>query len=134
MPPPGASYAAGHIDIPIQGAPSGIMAISYDATRDAFWAVGGDGLSIYLLSKTTGVATLRFAIDPSTGALTSVGWEPTQGKTPRFFGLDPSGTHLYAANQISDTVVIFRVNQVTGKLTPTSEVIKVASPCTMAFR
>ena len=66
VPPPGASYAAGHIDIPIQGAPSGIMAISYDATRDAFWAVGGDGLSIYLLSKTTGVATLRFAIDPST--------------------------------------------------------------------
>jgi 6-phosphogluconolactonase len=75
-----------------------------------------------------------FAIDPSTGALTSVGWEPTQGKTPRFFGLDASGTHLYAANQISDTVVIFRVNQMTGKLTPTSEAIKVASPCTIAFR
>ncbi len=75
-----------------------------------------------------------FAIDPSTGVLTSVGWEPTQGKTPRFFGLDRSGTHLYAANQISDTVVIFRVNQMTGKLTPTSEVIKVASPCTIAFR
>jgi 6-phosphogluconolactonase len=75
-----------------------------------------------------------FAIDRSTGALTSVGWEPTQGKTPRFFGLDLSGAHLYAANQISDTVVIFRVDQMTGKLTPTSEVIKVASPCTIAFR
>ena len=75
-----------------------------------------------------------FAIDPSTGALTSAGWEPTQGRTPRFFGLDPSGTHLYAANQISDTVVIFGVNQMTGKLAATSEVIKVASPCTIAFR
>jgi 6-phosphogluconolactonase (cycloisomerase 2 family) len=75
-----------------------------------------------------------FAIDPSTGALTSVGWEPTQGKTPRYFGLDPSGAHLYPANQISDTVVIFRVNQMTGKLTPISEVITVASPCTIAFR
>jgi hypothetical protein len=63
VPPPGASAAAGHIDIPIKGAPSGIMAISYDATRDAFWAVGGDGLSIYLLAK-TGEATLRYTIDP----------------------------------------------------------------------
>jgi hypothetical protein len=67
VPPPGASYAAGHIDIPIQGAPSGIMAISYDAARDAFWAVGGDGLSIYLLNKTTGQATLQFMIDPVAG-------------------------------------------------------------------
>jgi hypothetical protein len=65
VPPPGASYAAGHIDIPVQGAPTGIMAISYDATRDAFWAVGGDGLSIYLLSK-GGVATLQYTIDPQT--------------------------------------------------------------------
>src|SRR5207244_5310994 len=75
-----------------------------------------------------------FAIDQSTGLLTSVGWEPTQGKTPRFFGLDPLGTHLYAANQTSDTVVIFRVNETTGKLTPTGETIEVKSPTTIAFR
>ncbi len=65
VPPPGLSNATGHIDIPIQGAPTGIMAISYDAGRDAFWAVGGDGLSIYLL-RNTGVATLRFIVDPTT--------------------------------------------------------------------
>ena len=64
VPPPGASFASGHIDIPITGAPSGIMAISYDATRDAFWAVGGDGLSIYLLSK-GGQAALQYTIDPN---------------------------------------------------------------------
>jgi 6-phosphogluconolactonase len=75
-----------------------------------------------------------FAIDRSSGLLTSIGWEPTQGRTPRFFGLDPSGTHLYAANQNSDTVVIFRINPATGKLTPTGEIVKVASPSTIAFR
>jgi hypothetical protein len=63
VPPPGVSNATGHIDIPIQGAPAGIMAISYDAGRDAFWAIGGDGLSMYLL-RNTGEATLRFIIDP----------------------------------------------------------------------
>ena len=31
--------------------------------RDAFWAVGSDGLSIYLLTK-TGAATLVFTVDP----------------------------------------------------------------------
>ena len=64
VPPAGSrGPVTGHVDIPVQGAPSGIMAISYDAGRDAFWAVGGDGLSIYLLSK-TGLATLRYTIDP----------------------------------------------------------------------
>src|SRR5204863_7131369 len=71
-----------------------------------------------------------FAIDQSTGLLASIGWEPTQGKTPRYFGLDPSHTHLYAANQNSDTIVIFRVDQTTGKLTPTGQIGNVASPTT----
>ena len=75
-----------------------------------------------------------FAIDRATGLLTSVGWEPTQGRTPRFLALDPTGTHLYAANQASDTVVIFGVDAQTGKLAATGEVIKVATPTTIAFR
>jgi len=75
-----------------------------------------------------------FAIDQTTGLLTSIGWEPTQGQTPRFFALDPSGDRLYAANQTSDTVVIFDVDRTTGRLKPSGEIVKVASPCTIAFR
>ena len=75
-----------------------------------------------------------FSIDQATGLLTSVGWEPTQGKTPRFFTLDPPATHLYAANQTTDTVVIFRIDAATGKLTATGEKIDVATPTTIAFR
>jgi 6-phosphogluconolactonase len=63
-----------------------------------------------------------------------VGWESTQGETPRFFTLDPSGTHLYAANQTSDTIVIFNVNQTTGALTPAGETIQVKTPTTIVFR
>lgn len=62
-PPPGASVGTGHVDAPITGAPSGIMAIAYDRGRDIFWATGGDGLSIYRLSK-SGAATLAFRVDP----------------------------------------------------------------------
>jgi 6-phosphogluconolactonase (cycloisomerase 2 family) len=74
------------------------------------------------------------ATDKGTGMLTVVGWEPTRGRTPRYFGLDPSGTTLYAANQNSDTVVIFAINQATGRLMPTGETIQVGSPSTIVFR
>lgn len=74
-----------------------------------------------------------FAVDRANGALTPLGWESTQGKTPRFFALDPAGNFLYAANQDSDTIVTFRVNQATGKLAPTGQVVKVGSPCTIVF-
>jgi 6-phosphogluconolactonase len=75
-----------------------------------------------------------FAINPANGELTAVGWEPTLGRTPRFFTLDASGAQLYAANQNSDMVVIFDVNQSTGQLTVTQEVVKVASPSTIVFK
>src|SRR5262245_59794311 len=74
-----------------------------------------------------------FSVDQTTGLLTAIGWEPTQGQTPRYFGLDPSGDHLYAANQTSDTVVIFRVDKASGKLMPAGETIKVGSPSAIAF-
>ena len=75
-----------------------------------------------------------FAVEPGTGALSPVGWEPTQGKTPRFIGLDPAGATLYAANQDSDTIVAFRVDRQSGTLTPTGHVVPVGSPSTIVFR
>ena len=69
-----------------------------------------------------------FRIDQQTGRLSPVGHEPTQGKTPRNFGIDPTGRYLLAENQASDTIVIFRIDQQTGELQPTGNVVRVASP------
>ena len=66
MPPPGASSATGHVDIPIVGAPGGIMTLSYDAGRNLFWAVSGAGTTIYTISK-TGTAARQYTIDSATG-------------------------------------------------------------------
>jgi 6-phosphogluconolactonase len=74
-----------------------------------------------------------FAVDPASGRLTPVGWEPTQGAQPRYFSLDPSGRFLYAANQASHTIVTFRVDQEHGTLTPTGQVIELGSPVTIVF-
>jgi 6-phosphogluconolactonase len=74
-----------------------------------------------------------FAADAKTGLLTSIGWVSTQGRGPRYIGLDPSQRFLYAANEQGDTVVTFRVDSETGRLTATGQVVRNASPVTIAF-
>jgi 6-phosphogluconolactonase len=74
-----------------------------------------------------------FSVDQATGTLSPVGWEPTQGKQPRFITLDPSGRLLYAANQATHTIVTFRVDQESGALTPTGQVIETGSPVSIVF-
>ena len=69
-----------------------------------------------------------FEIDQDTGKLAYVGHEPTQGKTPRGFAIDPTGTYLLAANQGTDTIVTFRIDQQTGRLMSTGHVAEVPTP------
>ncbi len=74
-----------------------------------------------------------FAIDGESGKLTLIQHEPTQGKTPRNFNLDPAGRWLLVAHQNSDSVVVFRVDPATGKLTPTGQSIEIGSPVCVKF-
>ena len=67
------------------------------------------------------------------GALTLVEYEPTRGRTPRNFSLDPSGRWLIAANQRTDTLAVFSIDQKTGALTPAGELTSVPSPVSILF-
>ena len=96
-------------------------------------AVAGSGRFVYASNRGHNSIVI-FAIDQAAGTLSPVGWELTQGTTPRYFGVDPSGAELYAANQGSDTIVRFHVNQATGRLTPAGETLNVGAPCTIAFK
>lgn len=73
-----------------------------------------------------------FAADDQ-GRLTPRGHVSTQGETPRNFAVDPSGQFLLAANQKTGTVVVFRINQDTGELTPTGSTIDVPAPVCIRF-
>jgi 6-phosphogluconolactonase len=94
-------------------------------------AVSPDGRFVYGSNRGHDSVTI-FAANPE-GLLSVVGWQPTQGAGPRFIGLDPAGHFLHAANEQGDTVVTFRVDGNSGKLTPTGQVIKNASPVTIVF-
>jgi 6-phosphogluconolactonase len=110
--PEGQAVAAGYSTAEIEVHPSG--SFLYGSNR------GHDSIVVY-------------AIDQKTGRLTHVENQPTQGSTPRNFGIDPTGTYLLAANQRSDSVVVFRINGETGKLTATGGKADVGAPVCVKF-
>ena len=62
------------------------------------------------------------------GKLTHVDNTATQGGVPRNFVLDPTGRFLLAENSNTGTVVVFRIDQSSGKLTPTGQTVEVPEP------
>jgi 6-phosphogluconolactonase len=67
------------------------------------------------------------------GLLELVGVTPVGGKAPRYFGFDPTGTWLVAANQDTNRIVWFRVDPASGKLTPAGKPIDVSKPVCVRF-
>ncbi len=57
----------------------------------------------------------------------------TGGKTPRSFEIDPTGKFILAQNQKSDSIVIFRIDQKTGRLSATGQKLDVPSPVCVKF-
>jgi 6-phosphogluconolactonase len=74
-----------------------------------------------------------FAIDPTTGMLTLVEYDPTKGASPRSFEIAPGGTLLFAANEKSDNIVLFAVNQHSGRLKPTGKELNISQPVCIKF-
>jgi 6-phosphogluconolactonase len=95
-------------------------------------AVGHDGRFVYASNRGHDSVAI-FAVDPAKGTLSSAGWMSSQGRSPRFIALDPSQRFLYAANEQSDTILTGRADVSTGRLTPTGQMIRNASPVTIAF-
>jgi 6-phosphogluconolactonase len=69
-----------------------------------------------------------YAVHPDSGELRLVGHEPTQGKAPRSFAIDPTGSYLYAAHQDTDNVVAFAIDSKSGLLQPTGHSVEVPMP------
>ena len=69
-----------------------------------------------------------FSIDDKNGRLTLIQQAPTFGDTPRNFTLDPTGRWLLASNQDSDTLILYSVDQSTGKLTQSGPLVPLKYP------
>jgi 6-phosphogluconolactonase len=74
-----------------------------------------------------------FAIDPKDGTLSPVEQTPTGGAMPRNFKIDPTGAYLMTANELSNNIVVFKIDSNTGRLTKTGTEIKVDTPVCIQF-
>lgn len=126
---------------------STMTALAYDSQRGAFTVVqtvstlpqGFSGVSStaevqvhpsgkFLYGSNRGHDSIAiFTIDESTGKIQLVGHEPTQGKAPRHFLVDPTGKYLLAANQDTSNVLVLRIDAA-GKLEPVGSPLSVPIP------
>jgi 6-phosphogluconolactonase len=117
-----------------RGATVSMLPVGFNAPNTgAEVAVNAAGTKLYASNRGQDSIAL-FAIDPQSHALTFTETEPSLGKTPRFFTLDPSGAFLLVANQDSDNLVVFSVHPRTGELRPVGPVVNgVTKPTCIAF-
>jgi hypothetical protein len=148
----GPTPATGLVDIPITGAPSGIMTLAWDAGRGLFWAVSGDGSTIYQLTV-AGVATQIFRIGPTDRPGFQTGPFPVETKiaydrsddsiwyspdaTPRIYHYSVTPTALGAANLLSyvdvDTTAQCGYNQSSGVATGGAHLFVTITGCPYYF-
>ena len=74
-----------------------------------------------------------FAIDQDKGTLTEVEQVPPGGTMPRNFAIDPTGAYLFAANELSGNVALFKIDPNTGRLSPTKTDLKIDVPVCIVF-
>ncbi len=74
-----------------------------------------------------------FAISDADGTLTFVEHESTGGRTPRHFGIAPTGEHVVIANQNTNTLLACRIDATTGGLTPSGEFVEAPTPVCAVF-
>lgn len=67
------------------------------------------------------------------GELIKVGAYSSKGLTPRDFEIDPSGKFMLVANQDSNTIMTYEINQETGELIDTGYIEEVPTPVCIKF-
>lgn len=121
-------------EIPTQ--PSGLDRTNHSAEIE----VDPKGRFLYESNRRTKGETIRgpdtigvFQIDQATGKLTQVQESLTGGTMPRNFAIDPTGKLLLAANQLTNNIVLYKIDPDTGKLSPAAKELKADTPVCLVF-
>ncbi len=91
-----------------------------------------NGKFLYASNRGDANSIALFLVDAKTGKLKSNGFENTRGVKPRNFVIDPTGQFLLVANQETNNIVFFRINE-NGKLSLLPKEIKIPSPVCLIF-
>jgi len=91
------------------------------------------GKFVYVSNRDPYNSIAVFSVDPKTRELTPVSHQAMGVKTPRGFAIEPTGQFMVVANQTAGNVIVFRINQETGELTPTETKIALTTPVCVRF-
>jgi 6-phosphogluconolactonase len=95
--------------------------------------ISPNGKFLYASNRLDANDITVFSINEETGELTLVEHVPTNGKDPRDFAIDPTGKFLLVANQNSDSIFVFRIDQNTGKLIRMGIPVDIGNPVCLKF-
>jgi 6-phosphogluconolactonase len=88
----------------------------------------------FLYASNRGPDTIAvLQVDAVKGTVTPVEEVSSRGLIPRAFGIDPTGSYIFVANQASDDIIPFLIDNRTGRLAPTRQIIRVNSPSCVVF-
>lgn len=94
--------------------------------------ISPDGKFLYGSNRGDANELVIFSINKN-GKLNYAGRQPSQGKIPRNFAIDPSGNFLLVANQGSNEIIMFKRDKKTGLLSPTGGKIQISKPVCLKF-
>jgi 6-phosphogluconolactonase len=131
---------------------SAVTAFSYDPARGALTEIQNistlpkdfsgvdnsaeievDAKGRFLYASNRGHDSIAVFAIARDGKLALVDITPTQGKAPRSFRIDPTGSYLFAANQDTGTIVQFRIDPKSGRLTATGKKVELYKPVCIQF-
>ena len=94
--------------------------------------IAPDGRFLYATNRGTANDISCFEIQKD-GRLLFKDRTSTLGKGPRNFTIDPTGNFLLVGHQYTNTIVIFKINKLTGSLTDSGKRIDICSPVCLLF-
>ena len=94
--------------------------------------ISPDGRFLYTSHRLKKDGIAIFAINAKNGTLTKIGYQLT-GVHPRNFAITPNGKYLLVACRDDNKIQVFQRDEVTGRLTETSQEIEVDKPTCILF-
>ncbi len=110
---------------PASGALSRVQVVG-DLVNPSYLAMSANGRSLYTVHGDQSEVS-AFSVDRSTGQLSFLNRQSTQGRNPVHLALDASGQHLLVTNHIGASVVVLPIGK-DGELGPVAQLVPFQGP------
>ena len=91
------------------------------------------GKFLYVSLRGDQDSLIAYAVDPAAGTLKELQRIPSGGHSPRSFAIDPTGRWMLVGNELTDAVMVFKLDPATGRMAATPQSIPLPAPVAFTF-